>query len=452
MYNFLQRMKIMRKLLYLIMLTIYISVNIGFCVNAIAENSETKKASVSENKETDEEKPQKYSPRSNLMLMVDMDSGLIMYEKNADEHFSPGSLAKILTAITALENCDNITKTVTIENGILENYDYDNGNIGLKYGENISIKNMIEAMLINDAGDCALAIAHSVGKSYDEFVAAMNETAEKAGAKSSRFINPAGFDEKGQKTTLRDMYYITEYALKNDIFAKIVDTERIEIGPTNKYDDSRILFNTNQFITTYYSLNHYNANMHGVKGYYNTSKDCGMIAKYKDLQNNLLILCAESEHENGNSYAYNDVEYMLNVAKENFTQVSLVGKEEFVSEIEMPNGKNAGRLLLISEDAIKAKLPVDYDKSKIERKTELENKILAPIKKGEVLGTISVYYNGEKCGESKLLAYSDIEKSTINHIKYRLSMIVGSGYFKAAVIILILIFIIRAVQLNRKKK
>lgn len=409
--------------------------------------------------EPDNEKETKkttYSPHSKYMLMADLGSDLVLYEKNCVDKIAPSGFAKILTAITVLEQCDDITKKVSIKDGILKDYNYNNRNIGLKYGEKISIEDMLKAMLVYDAGDCAIALAHSVGESYDSFVDKMNETAKNAGAENSSFVHPAGFEVKGQKTTLMDMYYITKYALKNKTFAKIVSLDRIEIKPTNKYSESRILFNTNQFITTYYSLDHYNANVYGVKSYYNDAENCGVIAKYNDLQNNLLVLCAGADTKEGNSFAYNDAKHMITYAKENFTQVNVVNKEQFMAEVEIPNGKDAERLLLVSEDRIKTMLPINYDANLLEIKTETKDKIYAPIKKGDVLGKTTVYYDGKKCGEVNLLAYSEIEKSTIVYIGKKLSLVFASVYFKLIVGIFIIAFVYKLLdnrkQAKRKKK
>ena len=443
----------MKNFVFVLILTIYTLSSCMFCTAVFAEN----KTSTSDSQKADsdakvkEEKEKPYSPHGKYLLSVDMGSDLVMYEKNADQSVEPSGFTKIVTAITALELADDISKTVAVENGILEDFDYNNQNIGLKYGEIISIADMIKAMLIYDAGDCAIALAHSIGKSYDEFVEAMNETSKKAGAENSVFVHPAGFEAKGQKTTLTDMYYITKYALKNETFADIVNTERIEIAPTNKYEQSRILFNTNQFISTYYSLDHYNANVYGVKSYTANADDCGVIAHYNDAKNNLLLLCAQSDTANGNNYAYNDVEYMISHAKETYTQVTVVEKEKFMSEVSISNGKNTNRLLLVSEERITTMLPKEYDTQLLKVETSTKEKVNAPIQKGDVIGKVTVYYDGKKCGETNLLAYSDVEKSTAVFLKNVLLQILTSIYFKLGIVLLILIFILRMIQINRKK-
>lgn len=435
----------MKKNIVSVILTICTISSCFFGNFAFADTSKAKKAEEETQKST-------YSYHSKYMLLADLGSDLVLYEKNCEDEIAPSGFAKILTAITVLEQCSDITKKVTVKDGILKDYNYNNRNIGLKYGEKISIEDLLKAMLVYDAGDCAIALAHSVGDSYESFVDKMNETAKNAGAQNSSFVHPSGFNAKGQKTSLMDMYYITKYALKNKTFAEFVSLDRIEIKPTNKHSESRILFNTNQFITTYYSLDHYNANVYGVKSYYNDTENCGVIAKYNDLQNNLLVLCAGADTIEGNSYAYNDASHLISYAKENYTQVNVVNKERFMAEVDIANGKNAPRLLLVTQDRIKTMLPTNYDSELLEIKTQTKDEIYAPIKKGDVLGKTTVYYDGKKCGEVNLLAYSDIEKSNIVFIGKKLSLIFESVYFKLIVALIIFAFIYKLLDNKKKAK
>ncbi len=395
------------------------------------------------------EKSETYNPRSKYMLMADIESDLFMYEKNSEESISPSGFAKILTAITAIENAENLNKKITVPEKVLDGFDYSNRNIGLKYGEKISLYDLIQAMIVFDASDCAIVIAHSVGESYDKFIEMMNQTAKKAGAKKSVFMHPAGFNKTGQSTSLNDLYYITKYALENETFAKIASLDHIKIAPTNEHDQ-RVLFSTNQFLTTYYSPDHYNGDVYGVKSYHNSAEDCGIIARYDNSKINVLILCAKAPTENGNSYCYNDAKHLINMAKEDFVQVNLLDKEEFMAEVNVPNGKNATRLLLVNEKSVQTMLPKNYDKSLIKIETENPGEILAPIQKGQVIGKANILYNGKKYTSVNLLAFSDVEKSTINHIKNAISNITSSWIFKLILTLVILIFVLAVVNKIQK--
>lgn len=416
------------------------------------KSDDGKKDSKKDKEEAADDEAEKYSPHAGLMLMADGDTGLVMYEKNADKQFNPGGLVKILTAITAIELCDDLTKKVTVEEGVLENFDYEMSNIGLIYGETLSVQTLLEAMMVYDAGDCALVLANEVGKSYSEFIDSMNAIAKKAGAQNSNFTDPAGCGDNDQETTLNDMYKISKYAMKNAVFAKIAKDDYIEIAPTNKYKSKRILFSTNQFLTSYYSDKHKNPAIEGIKSYYISKKDCGIIANYKAGQSNLYILCAQSDSDEENIYSYNDVEYLIEYAKQNFSVVTLVDEEEFVHEAYVANGKDTNKLLIITENKIRTMLPHGYDSSAIEMKFDIADNIHAPVQKREKLGTMTVYYEGLKCGETNLLAYSDIESSTFTYFKHKIKTFFGSIYFKLGILLIAALLILKTVMLNKRKK
>ncbi len=389
---------------------------------------------------------------SECYLLADLSSNLFMREKNSDKEIEPSGFAKILTAITVLDYEDDIYKKVSIPKDILEGYNYANRSIGLKYGEKISVYDMLRAMLVYDAGDCAIALAHCVGKSYDDFVTLMNQTAKKAGAKSSNFLHPAGFKMDGQKTTLTDLYYITKYAMKNDTFSKTVNMDYIEIAPTNMHERKRVLFNTNEFLTTYYSLDHYNPDVYGVKSYYNSDKNSGVIAKYSDAKTSLLILCAGAKTIDGNNLSYDDAQYLIEYAKENYTPVVLIESNQFMSEVKIPNGKNADNLLLVNDSKIKTMLPKNYEEKLVEIDIQTNKKILAPIKKGDVMGKAIIKYGDKKYGEVNLLAYSDVEKSVFKHLKNKILAFTNSATFKLITVVFILIFILLYIDKIRKGK
>ncbi len=463
----------MKKFICVFLLIIYTLTSCIFCNVGFAENenkttaseksdqkensrkSETKKEDKSEKEDKSgkeekvEEEPKKeYSPKAEYILVCDVESGFPAYTKNSGKSINPYGLTKILTAITVIENVDDLDKKITVPAGILKDYDYSYGNIGLMSGEKISVKNLIYAMFFQDAGDCALALAHTTAKSYNEFIKLMNDTAAKAGAKASVFTEPAGFNESPQKTTLNDMAAITSYALKNKIFSEIVKNHYIKIDPTNKAQNNRVLFSTNKFLSKYYSEDYYNPNVYGVKGYYKDSNDTGLIIRYSVGNDDLLILTAKSSEADKINYAYEDTIYLMKKYTGYFTKVSIMKKDDFVSEHNIRTGKNADRVLLVSLDDIIAKLPTDYKSSLITKEIKLNDNIDAPLKKYEDLGEINVYYDGIKIGSAIVAANNEIKKSILKSLRNIMVDIITSIYFW--IIAVLVIFIVRITSKRKR--
>jgi len=388
-----------------------------------------------------------YTPHGKFLLVCDAKSGYKVYSKGSNASINPYGFVKILTAITVIENHKDLTKVVTVPEKILKDYDYSYGNIGLASGEKISIENLLYAMMMQDAGDCAIALAHLTGKSYDDFIKLLNETAKKAGAENSVFTEPSGFNTSTQKTTLEDMYKICSYALKNETFSKIVSTPQHTITATNKREYDRNMFSKNKFLSRFYSEDYLNQNIYGVKEYYKDDTDTGLIVRYTKGNDDLLILVAGSDKADNVDYVYEDVLSLIKKGEGFFTQVILIKKEDFVTEVPLKTAKDTDRALIVAMDDIYIKLPKDYDENLITKEIKLKENIDAPLEKFEPVGEIKIYYDKNYVGGAEIASYHAIKKSTYKQIGNTLSK-----WFNAIWIWLVVVLVLVILIIKRKRK
>jgi len=179
-------------------------------------------------------------------ILMDIDSNRILYSKNIHNVRSVASISKIMTAIVAIENAD-IKSKVTIGDEI--NKAYGSG-IYIKVGEVLTLEDLLYGLMLRSGNDAALAIAKYVGGSVDKFVEMMNKTASDLGMKDSIFRNPHGLDQEdgGNLSSAYDMALLTSYAMKNDIYRKIVSTKKYTLTTNiNTY----IWNNKNKLLKTY---------------------------------------------------------------------------------------------------------------------------------------------------------------------------------------------------------
>ena len=157
-------------------------------------------------------------------ILVDTDSGRILYSKNIHNKRSIASISKIMTAIIAVES-GKLDDEVTIGSEVL--YAYGSG-IYIKENEHISLRDLVYGLMMRSGNDAALAIAHYVGGDVSSFVNMMNDKAKELGMKNSTFNNPSGLDEEdpGNISTAYDMSLLIKYAIHNDEFKKIVSTKK----------------------------------------------------------------------------------------------------------------------------------------------------------------------------------------------------------------------------------
>ena len=167
-----------------------------------------------------------YSTNAYSSILMDIDSGRVIYEDNANSIRSVASISKIMTGILAIES-GKLNNTVNVDDEVLKAY---GSGIYIKVGEEIKLEELVYGLMLRSGNDAALAIAKYVGKSVEEFVSLMNQKAHEIGMKNTTFNNPSGLDqEKGNYSTAYDMALLMSYAMKNAVFRKIVGTKKITI-------------------------------------------------------------------------------------------------------------------------------------------------------------------------------------------------------------------------------
>lgn len=151
-------------------------------------------------------------------VLMEGQSGQILYHKRLDERLYPASITKILTAIIAIES-GKLDEMVTVSRRAAT---VGGTRVYLEEGEQKSLENLVYALMINSGNDAAVAIAEHVGGSVEQFARMMNEKARAIGATHSHFVNPSGMPDDAHVTTARDMALITRYAMRNGTFRQIV--------------------------------------------------------------------------------------------------------------------------------------------------------------------------------------------------------------------------------------
>jgi D-alanyl-D-alanine carboxypeptidase (penicillin-binding protein 5/6) len=151
-------------------------------------------------------------------ILLDPETGAVLFARNPDDLRPPASTTKILTALVILER-GRLSDMVTVSRAAAQ---VGGQQMGLRAGQRLSLRDLLVAMLIQSANDAAVAAAEHVGGGLPGFVAMMNETARELGLHESRFANPHGLDEPGHYTSARDLARLAQVALEDPVFAEIV--------------------------------------------------------------------------------------------------------------------------------------------------------------------------------------------------------------------------------------
>lgn len=178
-------------------------------------------------------------------IVMDLDSGRILYENNANDKRLIASVTKIMTAILAIEN-GNLNKKITVGEEVLSMY---GTNIYIEVGEKMRLRDLIYGLLLRSGNDASVVIARAIGGSEEKFVKMMNQKAHAIGMKNTIFKNPHGLDEESENySTAYDMALLSKYAYQNKVYRNIVSTDKYEVSTGKK---TYLWYNRNKLLTEY---------------------------------------------------------------------------------------------------------------------------------------------------------------------------------------------------------
>lgn len=181
-------------------------------------------------------------------ILMEQDSGRVIFEKDAHTKRRIASITKIMTALLAVES-GKLEDTVTVSSNAIRT---EGSSIYLQEGEKIKLEDLVYGLMLRSGNDAAVAIAETVGGSLDGFVYLMNQKAEEIGMKNTHFANPHGLDDhEDHYSTAYDMALLTRYAMNNDTYKKIAGAKSYRSESTNNEWD-RVWRNKNKLLTSLY--------------------------------------------------------------------------------------------------------------------------------------------------------------------------------------------------------
>ncbi len=383
---------------------------------------------------------------SSSAILVESSTGKILYEKNAYEKMYPASTTKVMTAILVLENCD-LNEMATVSHNAIYSLPSGYVNANLQKGEEISIKDLMYALMVKSANDAAIVLAEHIGGSVEGFADKMNQKALELGCKNTHFVNPNGIHNDNHYSTAYDLYLMASYGMKNETFRKYVSTASYTLPSTNLYPTTdRICITTNDMIRP--KSKYYDENVIGIKtGYTTEAKNCLIAGSQKNNTELISVVLHSGTNAEGASERYVDTKALFDYGFEDFAFADVLKKNDVVDTIEIKNGKkNTKSLDLVAKETLSDYFNKELDLESLSPKINLNEDLLAPISSGTVLGNVS-YTIDEKEYTTELLASHDVEKKFDVKI---LVLLVGILLFLFGIVILRVKF--RRMPRNKRHK
>ena len=175
-------------------------------------------------------------------VVIDRYSKKVLYGKKENEKCKMASTTKIMTSIIILENCPNLDEIAIISKNAAST---GGSRLGLVENDKVSIKNLLYGLMLVSGNDAAVALAEFIAGNTDNFASLMNKKALDLGLESTNFTSPHGLDNENHYTTAFELALLTDYALKNNTFRKIVGTKNYTITINN---NSKNINNTNELL------------------------------------------------------------------------------------------------------------------------------------------------------------------------------------------------------------
>ncbi|SHG88761.1 D-alanyl-D-alanine carboxypeptidase family protein [Tepidibacter thalassicus] len=352
---------------------------------------------------------------SEAAILIDYNTGKILYGKNIHKKMYPASTTKVMTALLTLEN-GNLTDKITI--------DYDLGYIDgssmyIKKGETFTVEELLKAMLIRSANDAAVVLAKYISGSIDEFVKLMNKRAKELGAKNTHFNNPNGLPDENHYTSAYDLSLIAKEAMKHKKFREIVKTPYIKFPPTEQYPYERFFRNSNRFLWGVggYNTMEYKGKIVNIKydlvdgiktGYTSIARQCLISSGQKD-GFRLISVVLKSEGKD----VYRDSRTLLDYGFENYSLNKIINKNKIIGTKKIPFTKEK-TLKYGSNNDFNIVLKKDEDITNISTKIKLNQNINIPIKKGDIVGKIEIYQDKKIISKINLVALNNVNSILFN--------------------------------------
>ncbi len=385
-------------------------------------------------------------------ILIDAKTGEVLFSKNENVQMAPASMTKIMTALLAIENLDMDT-VVTID----DETPYTEGNIIYMHeGEKFTVEQLLKAMLVSSANDCAAALAKTMSGTLKDFANLMNGKAKELGAKNTNFVNPNGLDDKKHMSTAYDFAMIAKEAMKNETFREIVSMTSYTVPKTNK-NKKRQLYTTNRLLSDKYNdivvngeyRKPYYKNAIGIKtGYTPVALGCLCAAAEKDGTELISVVMHSSDFGR-----FADTIALFEYGFANYATYNVYDKGETVETIKVKGG-NPGEVRTVTDYYASVNLKKSESSDIVTKKIVWNDKIVAPLAKGTVVGQVMVYKNNELVTTTDIITADKVEEGMFSflyngHVAYpgKLALLIA-----AVVVVLLAIVIVILRIVNRRKR
>ena len=307
----------MKRLMVIMMSFIMMALNINVTYASEVEGSEPIAAD-------------SFSIEAEAAVLIDAQSGQVLYSKNMDERLEPASITKILTTYIACETLD-LDDMLTASDEAIDDVPRYTSHIAIDYDEELSVRDLLYSIMLPSANDAANVVAEAVAGDLDSFADLMNQYVAGLGLQNTHFVNAHGLPDPDHYTSAYDMAMITRMAIKNETFSEIYSTRTYTTATTNKKDEPRVMANGNKMIQN--GKYHYEYAIGGKTGYTDEARYTGVTVAEKDGLKLIAVLLKNSDEAD----RYEDMVNLFEYGFSNYADITLSKADVGTTTLDFPD-------------------------------------------------------------------------------------------------------------------
>ena len=358
------------------------------------------------------------------VFAYEVETGTVIYSYNPDNKLSPGTLAKIVTAMVAIENCE-LDEIVTCSEGIQSKVPGSSQKVHLKSLEEMSLEDLLHCLLMHSANDAAVAIAEHVAGTTTAYVELMNNWAKKHGCINTQFGNISGLDTAVSYSTARDMARIMTEASKNETFMRISKTTRYTVPATNM-EKERELTTTNYMIDNRVIPQFLDDKVTGGLASHTegSGSSIAVAAEHKGMKLVCVVLGALRTYDAEETWRvenygnFNEMQELLEYLYSGFKVNHILYDGQALNQFSVIGGESdvvGGPY--INYNTV---LPVNCSMDNLYMIYEaVKGEYTAPIKKGDMIATVAITYRNSCIAEAEIYALNNVVKAEDSDVTVR---------------------------------
>lgn len=371
--------------------------------------------------------------------VANVDTGLVVYEKDSEKTMAAASLTKLMTMILMLETYQDQLDTISVTApGYIYDYLYGKNasTADIWKGETHTLRSLLYAMELPSANEAAYIVAdYMSGGNIENFVAMMNDEAARIGCTGTTFTDPCGLDA-GNVTTARDAYLLVRVAMSYDAFAQAAGAENYQMPASTKHDAPYTILTSDKMVSP--SSNYYRSYTMGGKT--GSLDDWQSFAGWhtQNGETYVSVVLHSPKTDDDPRPALTETAELMDWAFKTFTVAAALDTTQPITEISIAYSSQTDTIMIYPADDMQTLLPREGGAELTEKTFNVPDRLTAPIQQGDVVGTVTVTMQGEVVGTVDLLAGSSVERNELLYTMACIGKFFSSTYFRVVIVLCII--------------